>query len=259
MINNNTKKIILSPHYDDLPLSIGGLINTWKNHNFTIEDWIIFSLGNYLYSDKTGNKDFSSERVQSVSNKRYEEELSMSNDLEITTIRKIDCYEANFRGHNNLIATTQKKYTYNQKDQEALKKIKIILLPLLYQKVDLFIPLGFGGHYDHILLREAILELINKNVKASIFFYEDLPYIGNINWQQKIEMYFIIKKLKLKKIITPIDLKYKVNLLQHYPSQSDPIYIPSIIRHSKYLQKKYKSQQPMERYFQLTKTNIRHN
>lgn len=253
---NNRVKIILSPHYDDLALSIGGTVLCWQNKNISVEDWIIFSLGNYIAADDRGNTDFSSQQVENVSKQRYREELSAANELGIKAIKRLDCYEAKFRGHSSFIAPSQKAQPLTEKDQHDFKKISEAIAPLLNQPIDLFVPLALQGHYDHILVREAVCSLLidrKDPLIASIFFYEDLPYAARATWRQRLEMYWLMRRWKLKAIIMPIDLRRKLDLLRHYPSQSDPSYTRGITARSLFIQRRYRLTSPAELFFMITK------
>jgi LmbE family N-acetylglucosaminyl deacetylase len=254
---NKKLKIVLSPHYDDLALSIGGLAKHWKDSENIVEDWIIFSFGNYMANDENGNNDLSNLRINKVSEKRYQEELNMASDLKIKTVKKIGCYESIFRDHHDLMAPSQKPYELTTEDKKTFNKIRQSIDPLLDKDIDLFVPLAVGGHYDHILVREVMLSLMRdkkSQPKASIFFYEDLPYMAELNWHQKIEIYFIIKKLNLKKIMVPIDLRAKIDLLKYYPSQLDSSHAPGIITRSRFLQYRYMLKTPGERIFKFIRS-----
>lgn len=78
--------------------------------------------------------------------------------------------------------------------------------------------------------------------------------MAELNWHQKIEIYFIIKKLNLKKIMVPIDLRAKIDLLKYYPSQLDSSHAPGIITRSRFLQYRYMLKTPGERIFKFIRS-----
>jgi len=251
-MDDRRRKIVLSPHYDDFILSLGGFAMQWQADYCIVEDWIVFSRGNYVFGDTLGNADFSADRSDKISLQRYNEELLAAAELGIESVKKLGCQEIIFRGRNNYMAPSQKAYPLTVKDQEAAGIIRAAVAPLLDQPVDLFIPMAFQGHYDHILLRETVCHMLakrNKKPTASIFFYEDLPYAAEASWRERLQMQLIMRRWKLRAIIAPIDLESKLNLLRHYPSQDDPSYASGITVRACFLQKKYHLDAPGERVF----------
>ena len=81
LFNKKIKKIILSPHYDDFVLSLGGLAVELAKKKCRIEDWVIFSNSNHIARDYEGNKDISKERIKTVSNIRFKEELLAAKEI----------------------------------------------------------------------------------------------------------------------------------------------------------------------------------
>jgi len=233
ILNPDIKKVVLSPHYDDVLLSLGGIAKKWKENNCVIEDWIMFSKSNYIKGDKKGNQDNSNKRVKKVSNIRFKEEKRTAEKLGISKIRPFNLSEALLRGHEfkNL-----RERIINSKDREALDSLKEIIRPLLSEDIHIFVPLGIG-HIDHYLVKKAILELINENkkVKSEIFFYEDMPYISRVPKKELKKLRKLIKGKRITPIDIPIDLKHKLELLPIYESQKINSYSKEIINRTKEL------------------------
>jgi hypothetical protein len=63
LLDKKKKKIVLSPHYDDFILSLGGIALRWAKAKCDVEDWIIFSKCTFAL-DEVKNPDYkSSERI----------------------------------------------------------------------------------------------------------------------------------------------------------------------------------------------------
>jgi LmbE family N-acetylglucosaminyl deacetylase len=83
---------------------------------------------------------------------------------------------------------------------------------------EIYLPLGLGGHIDHLMLKEAVL---HSGIKAQrVRFYEDLPYAGEMT---EVEYHAEIARLAagLTSELTPMDawVERKLALLRLYSSQ----------------------------------------
>lgn len=97
------------------------------------------------------------------------------------------------------------------------------------------IPLGCGGHIDHILSRNSILDNpeIIRNVK--IFLYEDLPYSVNSRWVNKAlnDDIYSERVLEEKLIDISDQINKKIELMSIYKSQLDEASVMDIVNHAK--------------------------
>jgi len=230
IINPNIKKIVLSPHYDDLVLSLGGLALKWKENNCIVEDWIIFSNSSYSIHNI---KDTSKKKIKEISKIRLKEEQKAVKELKISKIRLCNQNEALNRGYkiDNLNSSFS---SLNEQDKIVLQNIKKRICPLLSKKIQIFVPMGIGNVDHHILKRAVNSLLMQYKKKADIFFYEDLPYISVI---PKDKLKRIIKNRKLSPINIPFNLKHKISLIDLYKSQKNNSYYNGVIKRSRELGK----------------------
>jgi hypothetical protein len=85
-----------------------------------------------------------------------------------------------------------------------------------------FVPLGIGGHIDHVIARDAVCH--SSIGLKPLIFYEDLPYAGRVHRgiaceaAQKVSDK-IGRKLYAKDISTSIPIAKKIAAISHYRSQ----------------------------------------
>jgi len=260
--------IILSPHYDDVPLTFGGYLNKLVANQLISTKNIriinIFSRSNYLSFDNEGNKDISLKRIQHVMGIRILEDLSCLDDL---------------IGHENYIyeikaepecLVRQKKLvsdgifeflpgdrdSFDKNDWLAYDRIKEYARDwLTLEDTAVLLPFGMKEHVDHIILREAVNDARNelgREATSTVYFGEDLPYTGlaeKDDWN-KVKAFF--SGLTIMHINYCIDEQQKINLvLKHYPTQIEDSYKEGVLKRAAQLKQKYKTDTGVERMYRL--------
>ncbi|MBL3659046.1 PIG-L family deacetylase [Fulvivirga sediminis] len=159
---NNRKLTFLSPHYDDIAFSLAGLMPLILENVDTCELINVFSNSNFIY-----------ERVShiklSTHLRKNEDEIAMS------SLGPIDL---KYAGFDEALVRNNKRSSLFIQGPKHLKKTDLLLISdltnfLLKVPEDriMFIPAGFGGHTDHIILHEAAKPLPHCKI-----YYSDLPY-----------------------------------------------------------------------------------
>lgn len=247
------KKIVISPHYDDLILSLGGLVSKWSKINCQIEEWIVFSNSNYLVNDNKGNKDISKERIKVVSSIRLKEELRATKNIKNIKLKLCHQDEALIRNHNEKEHKRGFPHGFDEKkDKKVLENLRKLLLPLFSKDVQIFVPLAIQEHIDHFIIRKAAISILNSNKKAQVFFYEDLPYVAYTSKGEWKHIKTFIIQHKLLPIIVPIDLNFKLKLLDYYNSQTDKYYYEGVSKRAKEIQKEQDKKLPCEKIYLLS-------
>ena len=249
LFNKKIKKVILSPHYDDFVLSLGGLALELAKKKCRIEDWIIFSNSNHIARDYKGNKDISKERIKTVSDARLKEELHVAKEIGNVKIKLCKLNEALIRGHWKEHPQGF-PYGFDEgKDGSEMDKIRKMLKSLLSKDVQIFVPLAIQEHIDHFIVRQAIQDLLDdKNRKCQIFFYEDLPYAAYATENEWKSINNFIMTNNLFPIIISIDLSLKLKLLNFYKSQTYEHYYEDVQKHANEIKNK---RMPCERIYLL--------
>ncbi len=261
-ILNKKAKVVLSPHYDDFPLTIGGLAKKWSERNIPVVDYVMFSRSKHTLGSG-GNRYISSESA--VSRMRLNEERKTARHLGNVQIKLAGLPEAPLRGHRFLSSerykiTTKLKHMIKQflmpidKDKERKAKLKVedIVKKLLTQPVQLFVLLAIKHHVDHALVRNAVIRQIQANrkkIKAEVYFCEDLPYAAKAARKDWKDIRDFIKAHALKPITYPIDVDFKLKLLKFYTSQMDSSFYSAVQKRAREIQQQERSKAPQEKIY----------
>lgn len=216
------KKIVyLSPHLDDLAFSNGGLIQKIGKKNFTLVN--IFNKSSFA-PNLTGKV--------SISKIRTEEDRSFCKKMKC---RKIDL------GFNDSSLRNYRKYFVSQ--EQASKNIifdfvtnKVLDAISLLEPDYIFCPLAIGNHIDHQIIFLSVKKSRHKLI-SKVFFYEDLPYAGEIS-KTKLIREIMIKIESPKSIpfpLTSAEIKNKLSSLLLYKSQIESCDINSTFSYAKSL------------------------
>ena len=160
MINRHDKNalIIISPHFDDAILSVGGFLATQKR-----QITIITVCGGTPSDDSMlSNWDklcgFSSGKQAAI--ERQLENINACSRLGIDS--------------KNLLFTD---FPYSEYKSSLL--IADALSKYITSTDEVWTPMGIGDHPDHLITRDAVLELALKK-KINLTLYADAPYAGSL-------------------------------------------------------------------------------
>jgi hypothetical protein len=91
--------------------------------------------------------------------------------------------------------------------------------------------------------------MLKEEIKAEVFFYEDLPYAASADKDEVKEMDHFIASNKLLPITYPIKLRSKMKMLDVYKSQMEDFYYKYVAQRAEHLQKQNRLDLPCERVF----------
>ncbi len=258
LFSNKKKKIVLSPHFDDFAISLGGLAFKWSANECDVEDVVVFSNSEFA----PGYNIASEKRKKIISKLRFQEEMNATKKIGNIKIRLCNQDDAPIRRHHELYGS------YNitrRKDREAINNIYELINTLLFSSdIQLFVPLAVKEHVDHLIVRNVVINSILKNknkMKAQVFFYEDLPYAASANKDEQKKIGRFIKDNQLVPITYPIDLGSKLKLLDNYKSQPIQGYYDAINRRAEQIQEQSSKKTPSEKVFMFSPQNavFKHN
>ena len=198
------KFVLISPHADDIALSIGGLlIHNLRKRLFKAEICTIYSVSNHApYANK--------ENIKNITDIRRNEDKKYAKAIKCK-IEDFGFKEALLRGYDSissLYVDSNVSVEQSFKDVEkAIVKHRQKVKPAL-----MFFPCGIGDHIEHRVVSSIGSHFINS------VFYEDLPYAADYNQND------IIKKMRKKGMIKFRicfgNLKERLDYLKKfYPSQ----------------------------------------
>jgi len=211
----NKKAVFLSPHSDDVALSLGAFL-MWKPSDVHIHIVTVFSI-----SECTADNSITNSAIVSSIRKLEDEELikSLSGDVKG---RWLDRQDAPLRLHISDETVFHSKFT--KLDMKEVQHL-VSTIKVEYDGFDLiFAPIGLGTHIDHLVVRNAALELLRDGFP--IVFYEDIPYAADLSLKEITEHIKELESLSGQQldyycIKTGISVEEKVSLLSCYRSQID--------------------------------------
>jgi len=263
--------IILSPHYDDVPLTFGGYLNGLTHNQLqgvkNIRIVNIYSRSNYQARDDEGNSDHSLKRIQFATGIRLLEDLNCLDELigkghysyEIKAERECAIRQKNWKPGEAFEFPQGNRNDFDDEDWQIFSRIKKYAQEWLQSKeTALLLPIGMKEHIDHIILREGVMESVHElshRVAATIYFGEDQPYTGLANKEDWAKTELFLNKYPIDSIDYIIDENIKADFVwNYYPSQVEESYREGIIKRSIQLKEEHKSKTGIERMYRLKRS-----
>lgn len=216
--------LFLSPHFDDVVLSCGGLLaasprdRTWLVTVFTSAgDWRLSPLTENLHRQWGTNADAYSQRQA--------EDTAVTTRLGIRGLW-LGFPEVIYRD-SSLVALQQLfSQTPPASDMPVIDAVRESLLQLIKSRpgCTIFAPLGLGYHRDHIIVYEAARAVERvASADASFFYYEDFPY-NTSPAGTKRRLHEIGADMRPKGVDISATLAQRIELAKLYRSQVNAIF-----------------------------------
>jgi len=156
--------VILSPHPDDVALSIGGSVCCFpQNSKQTL--LTVFSRSSYApgYPDISGEAE--------ITRLRHQEEQGYADRIGAQLLC-LDFPDTSILGYTE----SEMKGDYQTNDRFAEVGVRIDKELSLISPTLIFCPLAIGEHIDHRIVFEAVAQSQYAKNQTYILYYEDLPY-----------------------------------------------------------------------------------
>ena len=206
---------MLSPHSDDVALSLGAFL-LGRCSALNIDIITAFSISECTADDSINDSAI-------VSSIRKAEDVIFANSLcGHVKVSWLDMQDAPLRLHITDEAVFNSKPSYMSWDEVQYLKAKMKKECCNFDL--LFAPMGLGKHIDHIVVRNAALELLKDGFP--LIFYEDIPYAADLSLTDIDENAKQLEclsgqSLELFPIETDVTIEKKLGLLSCYRSQMD--------------------------------------
>lgn len=222
-IKKDRKKVlVISPHLDDVALSLSGMIaKTYKTNEYFVLD--IFGHQEYTLYQKFTN----------ALNYLESEEKTFWSFLDIKG-KICGFYDAPLRkvySQELIIGSCFSAVEIIKNERGLYKKIFDIINLIMSKNVydTVVLPMGIGNHIDHILVREAGINCC-KRYNSNLLFFRDMPYSlsypSNINLQNA----FGVSSEKIAVDITDY-IHIKEDALKIYQSQITKKNIEAVLKY----------------------------
>ena len=218
--------IFISPHFDDVALSCGGLLaaspkdRTWLVTVFTSPDQKNFSpLATSLHQQ------WGTEKGASV--QRQAEDTAVTTQLGIRS-RWLGFHDVIYRDPSLTMIEQVFSPALPAADITCVDAVRDSLLKLVksHPGCTVFAPLGLGYHRDHLVVHEAA-RAVERVVGSDIrfFYYEDFPYVNNAgNRGIKRRLHEIEANLRPAGVDISATLAQRIEIAMLYRSQIDTMF-----------------------------------
>ena len=167
--------IVLSPHYDDAALSLGGMLDDHTNQKMIVT---------FFTSD-----------IRKVRHTEWDRASGFIDSLELVKARKKENVQALMHFKDiHIIDYQYSDFQYDERTATSSQSLKDSItkniLDLIAQHpgdiVNVYGPSYFGAkitHPDHNILHEAFIAAtkLMHDSKVTFYFYEDFPYVDRFN------------------------------------------------------------------------------
>ncbi len=262
--------IILSPHYDDVPLTFGGYLSSLENAGLVpakkIRIILIFSRSNYQARDDKGNRDGSMTRIQYATGIRLLEDLNCLDDLlghgnydyEIKAERECVLRQKTWKPGEKFEFPHGTRKNFDSEDWEIYERIKRYAYNWLKEEdTAILLPLCVKEHIDHVILREAVFsawEEMKNHSKAVLYLGEDQPYTGLADDHDWETVKNFLSGFEITTIDYLIDESRKMDLVwKYYPTQVEESYRTGVNNRAIQLKKINKADSGVERMYKITR------
>lgn len=207
--------VLLSPHSDDIALSLGAFLRG-RDFALCVRIVTVFSVSN-----NTVDNSISDSHVVTSMRKGEDARLGAALGSGVS-VSWLDRKDAPLRLH-----IPDKAVFSCALSHEDLSQVRHIVEEMKAEndRVDLFFaPMGLGRHIDHLVVRNAALELLSDGF--AVVFYEDLPYAADSSLAEIAGCASRLgalagQELEVVAIETGVTIEEKVDLLLCYRSQID--------------------------------------
>lgn len=212
------KVLVLSPHYDDAPLSLGQSMHDGELRRHRVTVGVVFGRSNWTrwFHPKRWRWPIASairggEEARNAARFRYRVRVS---SLEESILRTGDLRSESFLDGSFVAA-----------ESDALDAVSAQLRKWVVDYDVVAAPLGIGDHVDHQLVAEAARRLMDAGTPMA--FYEDRPYACVLSEDDlAAAAKQIDPRLVRRPVSGPMDMgKYG---RVWYPSQFDDFYLTAI-------------------------------
>lgn len=175
------KITVISPHRGDAALALGLAVEAWLAEGHAVEVVNCFTRSEFApYSD--AGSVHANDRASFVSavRKREDEAWRRRHGASKLTITDLNLKDAPLRLHCGADEVFGRAADASEK---IVAKIRIALEKS--KAGALLLPLGLGGHVDHVTARDVVLSLIPTGVPLA--FYEEIPEAAGLGAEAAIE------------------------------------------------------------------------
>lgn len=210
------RALFVSPHSDDVCLSIGGIASTVTVPKHLVT---VFSVSRWTHPD------WGRPPGRTVPSIRDEEDRAFCSSLGFT-FHSLGLPDSSVR-HQGRVGDLRLRSGHERSLSAELEKRLVALLE--EHRIDVvFSPIGIGGHTDH-LVAASVTRRATSQMGIACFLYEDLPYASSATAREIARaVRRVDRKARAITCRTSIRVVQKLQMLGLYQSQRCPEMLESI-------------------------------
>ena len=228
MVETNKISIVfLSPHLDDAVLSCGGTMNLLKRINVPTGVITLFAgspkgelspLAAWMH--QAWKLPYDAPAIR-----REENQMALAYLHSRNTCLPFNCsiYRKDARTGQPLYSSKEQIFGGNWHDEETLSSNLAVELQkqmLSSNSQVVCIPLGAGGHIDHLLTHVAGVQAYASQENVRLVYYEDLPYSLDTNaLHRAADQFSLSARYRIAVSLSEEDLRAKETAIRLYRSQ----------------------------------------
>jgi len=219
--------VFLSPHLDDAVLSCGGTMNLLKRNNIPTEVITLFAgspegelspLAAWMHHAWKLPYDAPAYRREENCNA-----LVLLNARNTCALFNCSIYRKDARTGQHLYSSKEQIFGGNWHNEETLLSNLATELEKQIATSNcqvVCIPLGAGGHIDHLLTHVAGVQACASQENVQLVYYEDLPYSLDTNaLHRAADQFSLSARYRIAVSLSEEDLRAKETAIRLYRSQ----------------------------------------
>ena len=230
MIETIIDAVLISPHDDDVPFSLGGALLDARFDKGIIVT--LFSVSKCTIDDREDDVDCVTQ-IRKAENQQFY--CALGSKIRLINSDRLDAPLRLGIREEDVFNTELSGSEDERREAEQLRQTLELMKP---KRGVLFAPLGLGEHVDHLLVNHTARVLMRDGWPTA--FYEDLPYAARM---APADIGYTVAKLQdstgvvLKPVLlrSYAEVDRKANALKVYHSQADWRTISEIVAYGKRL------------------------
>lgn len=138
--------------------------------------------------------------------------------LQVNSVRDLGLVDALFRKNKTTSCYTTTSLfikKVNNGDRTTITTLVSKLSDINFKTYDrVYIPIAYGNHIDHILVKQIATKIISKN---KLYFYVESPYFLTSYKRMFLEIIYLMIRREIQSVM--IGSLFKKNVLKVYKSQ----------------------------------------
>lgn len=209
--------VVVSPHADDVALSMGGVVHSINQVAAAVTLLTVFGRSSWALTAR-GDAD-------AVTSIRRDEDLTYSALYGMRSYT-LELPDASLRGYSSeteLLEVNDSAMFIGHADSTICQALSILDADVV------FCPGGIGNHVDHVICMRSVERWVRRS-RCECLYYQDLPYAASIgNRYMAPRSAFQVYRMD---ILISDALELKLSSLSAYPSQIDHELVDQIRAHA---------------------------